>query len=106
MPISAAALAPSGRFLYVGTGDDELRGVSRFDRLIAYDLAQGHHVGECQLDEPFSHLAISPDGRYLVGSAPGTRTLNVPNASTDTTEASLPLIGTPRFVTVPSETVN
>jgi hypothetical protein len=98
MPIFAAQLDPAGRFLYVGTGGEEVRCVGQFERLVRFDLVQGRGDGELLLPEPFSHLAISPDGQYLLGSAPQSQTLQVVDARSGTMKAALPMDGLPRYV--------
>jgi hypothetical protein len=98
MPIFAAQVDRAGRFLYVGTGSAMARCVGQYERVVVYDLDQGTRVDEWHLSEPMSHLAISPDGRYLLGSAPRTCMLTVLNARSAAIESAVQLDGVPRYV--------
>jgi hypothetical protein len=105
MPIFAAQLEPAGRYLYVGTGSDEVRCVGMFERLVVYDLVQGQCAAEWELAEPYSHFALSSDGQYLLCSAPGSSTLQVIDSQSGTTKSALQLDGLPRFVMAADEAI-
>jgi hypothetical protein len=102
MPIFAAQLDPQGRWLYVGSGSHQARHQGLVERVVVHDLQRGRRQGEWRLEEPFGHMALSADGRYLYGTSPASGRLWVLDAATGAVQALTPLDGTPMYV-LPAE---
>lgn len=88
IPWRQAALSPDGARLYVGLGPD--RGgtvqdpVAYFstDSIHRFNLKSGAEEAEWKLTKPITSLAITPDGKYLVGLASRDNALLILNAET------------------------
>jgi hypothetical protein len=98
MPLFAAQLEPSGRLLYVGTAAGEPRYEGLSEWIVVHDLEEGRRVHEWRLTEPFAHMALSTDGRYLCGAGVSSDKLWLLDALDGRTEAAMPLPGSPRYV--------
>ena len=98
MPIFAAQIDPQGRLLYVGTSEAEARSQGLIQRVVIHDLEAGRRQLEWALDEPFAHMALSADGRFLCGAGATSNALYVLDTRNGRPEAVTPLDGTPVFL--------
>jgi hypothetical protein len=98
MPLFAAQVDPVGRLLYVGTATDEARHQGLSERVVVHDLDQGRRQVEWVLPEPFAHMALTGDGRYLCGAALASGKLWVLDTRNGRPEAAMALGGGPRYV--------
>jgi hypothetical protein len=98
MPLFAAQIDPEGRLLYVGTATDEARHQGLVERVVVHDLDRGRRQLEWVLEDPFAHMALSDDGRYLCGAGQRTNQLWVLDARSGRAEAQMPLDGFPQYL--------
>jgi hypothetical protein len=101
MPTFAAQVDPAGRLLYVGTATDEARHQGLAERVVVHDLDRGRWQEEWVLPEPFVHMALTGDGRYLCGAGLASGKLWVLDARSARIEAEMALDGAPRYL-IPS----
>jgi hypothetical protein len=98
MPNFAAQLEPRGRLLYVGTATEEARHQGLTERIVVHDLDRGRRLLDWVLPEPFAHLALTADGRYLCGAGQATGKLWVLDARSGRAEADMALDGAPQYI--------
>ena len=98
MPLFAAQVDPQGRLLYVGTAAGEARCQGIVERVVVHSLEYNRRQLEWVLEEPFSHMALSEDGRHLCGAGAESNRLWVLDARSGRAEAVMPLDGSPRYV--------
>jgi hypothetical protein len=96
MPIFAAQIDPEGRYLYVGTAEHLARNRGRIERVVLHDLNERSQQLDWVLQEPFAHMVLSADGRYLCGAA--ANALYVVDVRNSRPEAVVPLDGRPVFL--------
>jgi hypothetical protein len=98
MPIFAAVVDPQGRLLYVGTAEHEARSRGLVERVVVHDLERGRRQLEWVLAEPFAHMALTADGRYLCGAGANSNALYVLDTRNGRPEAVTPLDDAPVFL--------
>jgi hypothetical protein len=67
------------------------------ERVVVHDLNRARRLIEWALEEPFTHMALSGDGRYLRGAGLSNR-LWVLDARSARVEAVVELPGFPQYI--------
>jgi hypothetical protein len=97
MPLFAAQVDPGGRFLYAGTAG-EARHEGLVERVIVHDLERGRTAQEWPLAEPWTHMALSQDGRYLCGAELSPGMIRVVDTRDGRVVTEIVLDGSPRYL--------
>jgi len=98
MPLFAAEIEPQGRALYVGTAGPEARHRGLIERVVVHDLDSGRRETEWVLEEPFSQMAMTQDGKYLCGASPKSNRLWILEARNGEPAAVMQLDGFVQYV--------
>lgn len=98
MPIFAAQIEPRGRFLYIGTATNGARHQGLIQRVVVHDLERGRWEDEWVLTNPLSHMALSKDGKHLLGAGFESKKLWVLDAQTGNAKAAMQLDGSPMYI--------
>jgi len=94
----AAHIEPRGRFLYVGTAEAEARCQGLIERVVVHDLDRRRQHDEWILREPFTHMGLTPDGKYMYGAVTGRNGVRLLEAESGRVVAGMELDGFPQYV--------